>query len=51
MIPEFGNFALILALCLALLQAALPLAGAAVGNRHWMALARQIGRASCRERV
>src|SRR5690606_22604764 len=40
MIPEFGNFALILALCLALAQAVLPLAGATVGNRHWMALAR-----------
>ena len=40
MIPEFGQFALILALCLSLAQAVLPLAGAATGNRHWMALAR-----------
>src|SRR5690606_40742520 len=40
MIPEFGHFALILALCLALAQAVLPLAGASLGNRHWMALAR-----------
>ncbi|MBN1238462.1 MAG: heme lyase CcmF/NrfE family subunit [Gammaproteobacteria bacterium] len=40
MIPEFGHFALILALCLALAQAVLPLAGAARGNAHWMALAR-----------
>jgi cytochrome c-type biogenesis protein CcmF len=40
MIPEFGHFALILALCLSLAQAVLPLAGAAIGNRQWMALAR-----------
>ncbi|HEX7080349.1 MAG TPA: heme lyase CcmF/NrfE family subunit [Gammaproteobacteria bacterium] len=40
MIPEFGQFALILALCLSLAQAVLPLAGAARGNRQWMALAR-----------
>ncbi|HEU4620333.1 MAG TPA: heme lyase CcmF/NrfE family subunit [Gammaproteobacteria bacterium] len=38
--PELGQFALILALCLALAQAALPLVGAARGNRDWMALAR-----------
>jgi cytochrome c-type biogenesis protein CcmF len=40
MIPEIGQFALILALCLALVQTALPLAGAAVGRAEWMALAR-----------
>ncbi len=40
MIPELGHFALILALCLALAQAVLPLAGASIGNRHWMVLAR-----------
>jgi cytochrome c-type biogenesis protein CcmF len=39
-VPELGQFALILALCLALAQAVLPLAGAAVGNRAWMAVAR-----------
>ena len=40
MIPEIGQFALILALCLALVQTALPLAGAAAGRAEWMALAR-----------
>jgi cytochrome c-type biogenesis protein CcmF len=40
MIPEIGQFALILALCLALIQATLPLAGAATGRAEWMALAR-----------
>jgi cytochrome c-type biogenesis protein CcmF len=40
MIPEFGQFALILALCLALCQAALPLAGTFVGREAWMRLAR-----------
>ncbi|HZF29083.1 MAG TPA: heme lyase CcmF/NrfE family subunit [Gammaproteobacteria bacterium] len=40
MIPELGQFALILAFCLALVQAVLPIAGAAVGKREWMALAR-----------
>jgi cytochrome c-type biogenesis protein CcmF len=40
MIPELGHFALILALAVALIQGVLPLAGAARGNRAWMALAR-----------
>ncbi len=40
MIPEVGQFALILALCLALAQAVLPIVGAARGNKAWMALAR-----------
>ena len=40
MIPEIGNYALVLALCLALAQAVLPLAGAQLGRRDWMALAR-----------
>jgi cytochrome c-type biogenesis protein CcmF len=40
MIPEIGQFSLILALCLALVQASLPLAGAATGRADWMALAR-----------
>jgi cytochrome c-type biogenesis protein CcmF len=39
-IPELGQFALILALCLCVAQAALPLAGAAQGRADWMALAR-----------
>ncbi|CAN7351716.1 heme lyase CcmF/NrfE family subunit [Duganella sp. LjRoot269] len=40
MTPELGNFALILALCLALVQGSLPLLGAWRGNRRWIALAR-----------
>ena len=40
MIPELGQFALVLALCLALVQSALPIAGAARGNAAWMAVAR-----------
>ncbi len=40
MIPELGQFALALALCLALAQAVLGLAGAARGNAAWMAVAR-----------
>jgi cytochrome c-type biogenesis protein CcmF len=40
MIPEFGQVALALALCLALVQATLPLLGAARGRADWMALAR-----------
>ena len=40
MIPEIGQFALVLALCVATTQAILPLAGAARGDAEWMALAR-----------
>ncbi len=40
MIPELGQFALVLALCLALAQGLLPLIGAARGNAAWMAVAR-----------
>ncbi|SDE03286.1 cytochrome c-type biogenesis protein CcmF [Cupriavidus sp. YR651] len=40
MIPELGLLALILALCLALVQASIPLAGAWRNDRRWMALAR-----------
>ena len=40
MIPEIGNFSLMLALCLALLQGVLPIAGSLRGNARWMALAR-----------
>ena len=42
MIPELGNFAAMLALCLAVLQSALPLAGAFTGNRLWMGLGRPL---------
>ena len=40
MIPEFGQLALALALCLALVQGTFPILGAALGREHWMALAR-----------
>jgi cytochrome c-type biogenesis protein CcmF len=40
MIPELGHFALILALCIALVQGTLPIVGAARGNPTLMALAR-----------
>ena len=40
MIPELGHFSLIVALCIALTQAALPLLGAARGNATWMSVAR-----------
>ncbi|MGK2915664.1 MAG: heme lyase CcmF/NrfE family subunit [Porticoccaceae bacterium] len=42
MIAESGHFALILAFCLALGQASLPLAGALVHRRLWMATARPL---------
>jgi cytochrome c-type biogenesis protein CcmF len=38
-IPELGHLAMILALCLALVQATLPLIGAWRGDRQWMSLA------------
>ena len=40
MIPEFGHYALILALCIALIQGVLPLIGAHQGRREWLMLAR-----------
>jgi cytochrome c-type biogenesis protein CcmF len=45
MIPEIGQFALIIALLLALTQAIIPLLGAARGNRSWIALAAPAGQA------
>lgn len=42
MIPELGNFALILALLLALTQGTLPIIGAARGIPSWIALARPV---------
>src|SRR5499427_972577 len=44
MIPEIGHFSLILALLLAAIQGALPIAGAARGVTEWMALARPAAR-------
>ena len=40
MIPELGHFALILALCVAAVQATVPLIGASTGRTAWIALAR-----------
>jgi cytochrome c-type biogenesis protein CcmF len=40
MIPEIGNFSLMIALALALLQATLPLIGSLNGNARWVALGR-----------
>ena len=40
MIPEIGHFALILALCVSIIQGVLPLIGAQQGRREWLVLAR-----------
>ncbi len=40
MIPEIGHFALIMALMMAMVQAVMPLVGAARGNVTWMRIAR-----------
>jgi cytochrome c-type biogenesis protein CcmF len=45
MVPEIGQFALIIALLLALTQATIPMIGAARGNRSWMAVAAPAGQA------
>ena len=42
MIPEIGNFSLILALLLAIIQGTLPIVGAARGIPSWIALARPV---------
>jgi cytochrome c-type biogenesis protein CcmF len=44
MIPELGNFSLILALLLSIALGTIPIAGAAVGNTAWMAMARPAAR-------
>ena len=46
MTPELGHFALILALCVSLVQGLLPTFGAAYGRREWMALARPAAQAN-----
>ena len=40
MIPEIGHFALILALCMAVVQGILPLAGASLGIAGWIRVAK-----------
>jgi len=47
MIPEAGQFALLLALTLALLQGTFPLWGARMGNQGWIALARPVAWGQC----
>ena len=42
MIPELGHFALILALCLTVMQSLIPMAGAFTGNVVWMQLSRSL---------
>ncbi len=42
MIPEFGNFALVVALCFAVTQAIIPLLGTYRGNRTWIQMARPL---------
>jgi len=44
MIPELGHLAMILALCLALVQGTLPLIGAWRGDSQWMGLAQPAAR-------
>jgi cytochrome c-type biogenesis protein CcmF len=44
MIPELGNFSLMLALLLSIALGTIPIAGAAVGNTAWMAMARPAAR-------
>jgi len=46
MIPELGHFALILALCVSLVQGVLPIFGAQNGRREWIVLARPAAQAS-----
>ena len=46
MIPELGHFALILALCVTLVQGVLPLFGAQYGRREWIVLARPAAQVS-----
>jgi len=43
-IPELGHFALILALCLSIIQTVLPLAGAQLGIASWIAVAKPAAR-------
>ena len=46
MTPEIGHFALILALCVSLVQGTLPLLGAHKGRAEWLALARPAAQTS-----
>ncbi len=48
MIPEIGHFALILALCMALVQGTLPILGAGKKISGWVHVARPAASASWR---
>ena len=45
MIPELGQFALVLALCMAIILAVFSIAGAARNNTYWISLALSVARA------
>ena len=47
MIPEIGHYALILALCVAVVQGTLPSYGAEVGNSSLMSVAKPAARIRC----
>lgn len=47
MLPELGHFALILALCLAVMQCSLPLLGASLNKPIWMQIARPAAYGQC----
>src|SRR2546427_2707780 len=44
LVPEIGHFALILAVCVAIVQGSLPILGAATGNAKWMSVAKPAAR-------
>ncbi len=44
MIPEIGHFALVIALCLALVQTIVPILGAQTQTSQWMAVAKPVAR-------
>ena len=46
MIPELGHFALVLALCVSIVQGVLPLVGAQTGRQEWIVLARPAAQAN-----
>ena len=47
MIPELGQFALVLAAIVALVQSTVPLIGASRGNSRWMAVGSSAAVAQC----
>lgn len=47
MIPEIGNLALMLALCLACIQGIFPILGSFRNNSRWMAVARPVAAGQC----